>query len=144
MRSMFVLCSLFLSSLSFATGFDGCFQMYQVGAAFPVVCIDGSAEEGIGGASARLFFFETNTDVPFHCAITSRLTLNSLGNAIALDVDGKREMTMAVTGKNSQKLRQGDVKVGKTSLKFTELNPTHTQRFLKNGYASKLCKDKTR
>src|SRR5687767_1200373 len=33
-------------------GGDGCFQMYLPGAAFPVICVSGSIEEGIGGSNA--------------------------------------------------------------------------------------------
>lgn len=140
MKLSIVLCSIFFSSLSFAVGSDGCFQMYTVGAMYPVFCLDGSNEEGIGGAGARLSFFKTNLDVPSDCFITSRLTTDLSGKNIDIDVNGKREMEIHFNGKNEHNLRQGTVQLGKTELKFVEINSTHTSRFLKNLYSTQLCK----
>ncbi len=59
---------------------DGCYQMYRPNTAYPVVCISGSKEEGIGGSSATMVFVGPNSTNVSWCGKTTSIRISASGN----------------------------------------------------------------
>ena len=113
-------------------GFDGCFQLYVPGAMYPAFCLQGTAEEGIGGSGARLAMFATNTDRLVYC---SKSTLaKATVDSYTFELNGKNEMTLENV-KDVSGRKEGDAIFGSTRLKFMEIDAGNTIRLL--GIANK-------
>lgn len=139
MKKLFLLGSIFVSSLGFAWTGDGCFLMYKNASIYPVFCLVGTEEEGIGGSNAKLVLFETNSDAPTNCSKTSSLSVDSTKKSLAIEVDDKLEMTLFYKSPKSQKPRRGIVVVGHSEFNFEELSESRTEKFMSNIYSSEIC-----
>jgi hypothetical protein len=60
-----------LASADELIGFDGCYQLYLSSSLYPVICISGSAEEGISGAEVRVVSVGPNSDRVGFCRKTT-------------------------------------------------------------------------
>ncbi|MCM2323455.1 MAG: hypothetical protein NDJ90_09360 [Oligoflexia bacterium] len=117
-------------------GYDGCYQIYMPGVMYPAFCLEGTAEEGIGGAGVRLAIFKTNTSRLASCLIS---TASGMGeDSFVFERDGKKELSLEnVRVENNR--REGDVIVGRYNLKFMEINDRDTDRLLNIANSSTDC-----
>ena len=106
-------------------GFDGCYQLYMPSTMYPAFCLQGTAEEGIGGSGVRLVIFRTNTDRIAKCALSSGSGMTR--ESFTFEMDGRVELELknvrTISGRN-----EGDAIFGRTALKFMEINDRDTNR----------------
>lgn len=117
---------------------DGCYQMYLPGAMYPAFCLQGMAEEGIGGAGARLVIFSTNTSNISACLKSS--SLSGTANSLEFIVGKKKEMVLSNI-KSMGLTIEGDATFGKTTLKFMKLGKQSEQQLLTVFYAQRECQN---
>jgi hypothetical protein len=120
-----------------AFDFDGCFQLYRPNVMYPAFCLDGTKEEGINGAGARLVIFGTNTDRIIACGKSSALG----GGADSLEFiqNGKKELILKNVKLENGRL-VGDAVLGKTELNFIQVKE-ESKRLLGKFYDDKRCED---
>ena len=120
----------FQASAKSISNFDGCYQLYMPSTMYPVVCVQGTTEEGINGSEARVTLFHVNSSEVETCFKTTASGVNGTANSYFFEVKGVKEMIFSkVEIKDGRKI--GDVTFGKTTLKFMERLPEHTVRFIK-------------
>jgi hypothetical protein len=117
-------------------GFDGCYQLYKSQSMYPVICLQGTAEEGIAGAGVRLAIFGTNTNKVIKCATSSGSAMDF--TSFTFMMNGKEELHMTVRQEQEGR-KQGEVKLGKTVLDFSEVDDQNTDRLL--DIANKSCQN---
>jgi hypothetical protein len=145
-RFTFAFATAFLfSSFSHAINPDGCFQMYMPSVMYPIVCVDGANEEGIGGARARVALVGPNSSQVKWCGLTTRIRLgNDPVNRNQTtyyfdDSTGKSEIRFDGAIEPSSNLETGTVTIGSTTLKYMRLSEKHTKLALGYIYKSGLC-----
>jgi len=117
-------------------GFDGCYQLYLPGTMYPAFCLQGTAEEGINGSGVRLAIFGTNTDRLVQCLVSTSSGMTD--TSFVFERNGKAEMTLQnVQTKNGRK--EGDAIIGRTNLKFMEINSRDTDRLMNIANSSANC-----
>lgn len=121
------------------TDFDGCYQMYLPSVMYPAFCLDGTNEEGINGAGARLVVFGTNTDTVIACAKSS--ALGGDAGTFEFQLNGKAELILTGLKLTESGRPEGDVTLGKTKLKFLKVLAPESDRLLKKFYADKRCEN---
>jgi hypothetical protein len=119
-----------------AAKFDGCYQLYLPNIMYPAFCLDGTTEEGIGSAGARLVFFGTNTDRIIACGSSSALVIR--GDSLEFVQIGQSELILKNVTMNRGFL-QGDAVLGSTELKFLKLDDANSSRLLKKFYQDERC-----
>lgn len=125
--SVFMLAAPAFAQSATLLGFDGCYQLYMPGSMFPAFCLQGTAEEGIGGAGVRLAIFGTNTSRVVKCARSSASRMTE--NSFEFHLDGRKEMALTeVQIKNQRKA--GFATFGSTRLNFAEFGAPETSRLL--------------
>jgi len=117
-------------------GFDGCFQLYRPSVMAPAFCLDGTAEEGIGGAGARLVIFGTNSDRIIACASSS--AIGGWGDSLTFIQNGRPELILKNV-KMEDGILQGDAILGKTELKFLKIDETNSKRLIGKFYQDQRC-----
>ncbi len=125
---------------------DGCFALYMPGLDGGALCVNGAAEEGIGGASATVAIVSTVGET-YWCAKTTKITDKSKDKNISrvFSFDRKtRMLEVELNGKvNAEGKQEGDIKItdlkDKTNLKYLELSQKTTDRILPKALDSKLC-----
>lgn len=138
MKNLVFIVAILFSKLAFAIGDDGCYLMYKPGVMYPVFCIMGSAEEGIGGSNATLVMFHVNSGQPEHCFKTSAISKDFATGVTSIYINDKVEMTLKEF--NSKKeYREGEVQVGSTKLNYDEISPIETTGLLEKISASGIC-----
>ncbi|HEX4925764.1 MAG TPA: hypothetical protein VFV50_16845 [Bdellovibrionales bacterium] len=105
--------------------YDGCYQLYTMGAMFPAFCLQGTAEEGIAGSSARLTIFKTNTAKVAACRKSSTIEVGM--GTFTFNIAGRPEMILKNVTTNNE-LKSGEAVFGSTTLKFTELSGEPAKR----------------
>ena len=118
-----------------AFDFDGCFQLYRPNVMYPAFCLDGTNEEGINGAGARLVVFGTNTDRIIACGKSSELR----GGADSFEFVQKGKAELILKNVKQERFLEGDAVLGKTELKFLKIDAQTTQRLLAKFYDDKRC-----
>jgi hypothetical protein len=108
-------------------GFDGCYVMYQPSVMYPAFCLQGTAEEGIAGSNVRLAIFGTNTDKVISCLRSDASAMTE--DSYTFIVQGRKEMILKNVVINQDR-KQGDVVLGRTELKFLELDNETTDRLM--------------
>ncbi len=78
-KLFFGLLTMLVGSQAFAvpTFADGCYQMYKPSTVYPVLCVSGSAEEGIGGSNARVGLIGPNSTEVAWCGSTESIKNSS-------------------------------------------------------------------
>lgn len=140
MRRIFAaltLSCLFATTSQAAVNYDGCYQLYMPGSMYPSFCLDGTQEEGIGGAGARLVIFDTNSDSISACAVSS--SLGGPVNTLEFILGDRKELTMSDV-KLVQSRLEGTATFGKTSLRFIQINTALSIRLLSKLFAEPKCK----
>lgn len=116
------------SSMSQASdGFDGCYQLYMPQTMLPVICLQGTTEEGIAGSGVRLAIFGTNTNKVVHCSRSSGSGMTY--KVFTYMLKGKEELRLTVQ-KEKAGHKEGEAKLGKTTTKFIEIDDSNTERLL--------------
>lgn len=127
----------FFSTKSFAAvNYDGCYQLFMPSATAPSFCLDGTNEEGIGGAGARLVIFRTNTDLITACAVSSALGVSE--NSFEFILNNKRELVLSEVKLNRFRL-EGIATFGKTKLQFIQIDASTSKRLLSKFYDEPKC-----
>lgn len=119
-----------------ALDFDGCFQLYQPNVMYPVFCLEGTTEEGVGGSGTRLVIFGTNTDRVVHCSKSSGTTMTA--QTFEYLLNGQKELSLVGVSQNEGRL-SGEAIFGRTVLKFIELDAETSQSLLVKASASTAC-----
>ncbi len=117
---------------------DGCYQLYLPNAMYPAFCLKGTNEEGIGGASARIVFFGTNTDKISGCGLSS--SLNSYTNSFEFIANASKQLILSEAEFVNSSL-EGNATVGRTKLKFFKLDFRTSKRLLAKFYAEPRCQN---
>jgi len=127
-----------ISSQQFISkSWDGCYLLYATGSMYPVICLDGTEEEGIGGAGVRLVAFRTNTD-----RVADNGCMKSTASAMTLtsftfSKNGITEVVLTTKKVSGQK-KSGEARIGRTNLFFEQLPEKETKHFIDQMY--KQCK----
>jgi len=119
-----------------AVDFDGCYQMYRPGVMYPALCLDGTKEEGIGGAGARIVIFGTNTENIVACGLSS--ALSGSGDSLEFIQNGKPELILKNVMVEDGVL-EGDAVLGGFEVKFLKINKTKAKRLLGKFHQDKRC-----
>lgn len=116
--------------------YDGCYQLFMPGAMYPAFCLSGTAEEGIGGAGARMVIFHTNTDRVIACSSSSSLA--EYGNTFEFIIAGRKELILR-TLTFDPAIKMGDAVFGKTTLKYMQLDAATTKRLMAKWQTEPKC-----
>ena len=117
-------------------GFDGCYQLYEEGAAYPAICLQGTEEEGINGSGVLLAIIESDQVIKCTKSSASSMTRDSF----AYEINGRVQLELKnVELKNRKKV--GDAIFGASQLKFTELNKSDSDHFIRIANRDPSCKD---
>lgn len=109
-----------MTSSSYAShDLDGCYQLYLPDTLFPVFCLQGTIEEGIGGAGVRLGVFKTNTSMLAGCSRSTKFGVEESGSYF-YEVNDKKEMILSNVVEERGRL-EGEATFGKTTLKFIQI-----------------------
>lgn len=127
------------AQLSQAMYSDGCFHLYANSASYPVICLTGTTEEGIGGMGAKLTVFQTNTDSILTCKKASQLAYSSQKEQLTVMINNQPQLILNFSSKSPYGLRQGSAILNKTQLSFLELDLKTTQRFLNKIQLNRIC-----
>lgn len=117
---------------------DGCYQMYQPGSMHPAFCLQGMAEESLGGAGVRLVAFKTNTSRIAACLKSS--SLKGTANSLEFIVGKKKEMILSNI-KYLGMTVEGDATFGSTTLKFMKLGKQSEDHLLAVFYEQRKCQN---
>lgn len=130
MKKMFLagLC-LTLSSMAYSRNYDGCYQLATKGVMYPVLCLSGTAEEGIGGGNARLALFGTNTHILKECLKSSSISITQ--STFEFIVNGKKELVLSNFSADGI---DGDATIGSTKLKFFRFSKSTSQTYIDVAY----------
>lgn len=115
---------------AFAVEFDGCYSLYQPGSLGPVICLEGTTEEGIGGAGARIYVFVPGTSNLSQCLTSSGLSMR--GSEIVVQVRGKNALVMNLKGSS-----QNTAIISGKNFSVSRVGASDTTRLLNEGY--KAC-----
>jgi len=140
------------SNLALALDADGCFQTYQTSSLYPVICVSGSNEEGIGGRGARVVLIGPNSTEIAWCGVTT--SLSTVGS-FAIDKNNfefhfspeSGMLTIAFSGTASEDGREsGTVQFNEVNsnvtLQYIRLSPELVKRVNpEKAFASQKCKD---
>lgn len=107
-----------LSALGFSD-YDSCYQLYAERAVYPVICLNGSFEEGVGGARVRLTVFGVSSDRVKHCMTSTSVEFDD--SKFIFEVNGIKELIFENISHTPNGLKTGDAVIGHTQLKFMEL-----------------------
>lgn len=122
-----------------ARGYDHCYQLYVQGAMYPVICMDGTANDTINGAGALMVVFHTNTDMISACARASALESKADGS-FSFIADGSPQFILSnIVLKQGRSL--GDALIGRTALKFMTIDKKDQERLMKKALADRKCTD---
>lgn len=140
----FVVASLILlavPSFSFAINADGCFQMYLPSVMYPVICVSGSNEEGIGGRGARVALVGPNSLLVRSCSLTSSIRFEGdvTKNKVTYFFDNGESIRFDGAINPTTNREEGKVTIGRTTLNYMRLLPSDTQRVLDAVYKSGKC-----
>lgn len=119
-----------------AVNYDGCYLLFMPSATAPSFCLDGTNEEGISGAGARLVIFRTNTDLITACAVSSALGASE--DSFEFILNNKKELVLSEVKLNRSRL-EGIATFGKTKLQFIEMDSTTSKRLLSKFYNEPKC-----
>ncbi len=119
-------------------GFDGCFQLYQTSAMFPIFCLEGTAEEGIGGSGVRLVIFETNSDQVSHCSRSSGSAMTS--SHFEFELNAMKEFSLDVL-KTQNGRKSGSAVFGHTQLSFAQIDKLTSDQLMAAARSTATCID---
>jgi len=108
-----------LATQASAESFDGCYLLYQPNVVYPTICLQGTLEEGIGGAGVRLTVFATNTATVKACVKSTSLVMTP--EELRFQVNGKDELILKNLDK-SEGILKGDAIIGSSTFKFGKLD----------------------
>jgi hypothetical protein len=117
-----------LAAQANAENMDGCYLLFEPNVAYPTICLQGTMEEGIGGAGARLTIFHTNSDKVIACVKSTSLVMTP--DELRFQVDGKDEIILNKFDTTDGYLK-GDAKIGNTQLKFGRWDAKTEKQLLK-------------
>lgn len=145
MKKLVLGLALALGAHGYGLDTDGCFQMYLPSVMYPVICVDGSNEEGIGGAQARVSLVGPNSLKVNYCDHTSsiRYTGDRDTKKVTFNFAEPHDRTAiymegVVDPKSGRE--EGTIRIGKTTLNYLRLLPADTKRVLDAVYQSGKCK----
>jgi hypothetical protein len=130
------------SSMGLSLNLDGCFQLYRPGSLFPVVCVDGAHEEGIGGSGARVSIIGPNSLEVHSCSITASIRINediTKNKTVYVFEDGET-IKFNGTVNSSTNSEEGTIKIGNSEFNYTRLSQADAQPILEAVDESGLCK----
>lgn len=126
---LFALVALSTSTLAFARNYDGCYQLLDTGVMYPAICLSGTAEEGIGGANARLAIFGANTNTLKACLRSTALSMTQ--SKLEFIMNGRKELVLFNFSPNGQ---TGEAMVGNTKVKFVRLTSQESRPLTDSAY----------
>lgn len=138
MKSIFALLVLLASSVSFAEGMDGCYQLYTPGAPSSQICLMGTAEEGIGGGGAVLAMFGADSGDVAGCYVSSSISVSE--DQFVFKAEG-RDLLVLSNFREEDGLLLGDAKVGRIELLFGKLSKSDSARLMMEVRESDVCRN---
>lgn len=128
-----------IPSLSYALNADGCFQLYRPSVMYPIICVDGSNEEGIGGRGARVALVGPNSLVVRKCLLTKSIRFEGTPETNKTTFFFENSETVRFNGAiNPQSNNEeGTVTIGSTALNYVRL--ADPSRILRAVYDSGKC-----
>ena len=111
-----------------ANNYDGCYQIYMPGAAYNVICVQGTAEEGIAGSGARLAVLDAFGKAVDRCMKSSGIKITA--DSFVFESKGVAEFVMKNV-KIADGLKEGDLISGKDQVLFRQISNKTSERFMK-------------
>lgn len=139
MKKLVFMMMILSAQLSQAMYSDGCFHLFSNSTSYPVICLTGTMEEGIGGMGAKLTVFHTNTDKILTCRKVSQLVYNSQNEQLTAMINNQPQLILKFSSKSIHGLRQGSAVLNKTQLSFLELDLKTVQRFFNKIHLNQNC-----
>lgn len=132
----FAFMSIFAMKSQAAIHFDGCYQLYLPSVMYPVFCLDGTNEEGIGGSGARLVIFHPNSSRVSACGLST--AVRSMTNSFEFYLQDKKEIILSDIASWDNGI-EGNATFGSSTLKFIQLSQTTTKHLLSKFYSEGRC-----
>lgn len=125
---------------------DGCFQMVKPSVMYPVICVDGSGEEGIGGAGARVALVGPNSLIVRWCGLTSRLQMSGdvTKNQTTYFFEAASDSIRFDGSVNENGTEVGTVTIGSSTFNYVRLTEEQTLEVLRAVYDSGKCDEARR
>ena len=133
---------------AFGANGDGCFQMYATGSLFPVICVAGSMEEGIGGRGVRVALIGPNSTRVNWCAKSTSMSIGtgelSLNQNTYFFSQSTGMLSVHFDGEISADKEEGSITLEEvketTTLKYVKLRNSDAKK-LGNVFGSQKCQE---